>query len=242
MTVGLNVRMAWRHTLVTAVVGTFAIESALALGFMAPAPATSAVATHPVPAVSAPMSTPVVSAARVKPAKWSELSADQQRALAPLSQLWNALPSNRQVKWLAVAADFKKLSAPDQAKLQSRMKDWVALAPKQRDQARIGFSSTQALSSEDKKLKWEAYQALSPDEKATLAAQGEKKVGAAAKPSTPVPRDKKVNMPVSGRTVPGATTAVSGPGSAAATAQSKPKLANVTESVSPQTLLPNPQP
>jgi hypothetical protein len=239
MTVGLNAWVAWRHALLAAMVGTFAIGSALTLGFMAPAPTTSAVAPHPVEVPSATMSTPSVSLDRVKPAKWSELSADQQSALAPLSQLWNTLPSTRQLKWLAVAADFKKLSMPDQAKLQGRMKDWAALNAKQRDQARIGFSSTKALSSEDKRLKWEAYQALSPEAKATLAAQGEKKVGAAAKPSSPVPRDKKVNMPVS---VPTLSTSVSGPGSAAMTAQSKPKLANVTESVSPQTLLPNPHP
>ncbi len=216
------------------------IAGAVAAGYLAPAPTTSAAAPASEPQVKpvAGASAAGANKSRVNSAQWNELTADQRTALAPLSRVWNSLPRNRQLKWLTVANDFKKLSSADQEKLQSRMKDWVALDPKQRDQARIGFATTQALSPEDKKVKWEAYQALSPQDKAALAAQGEKKVGAAAKPIAPTPAEKKVKMPTAA--LPVASQAGSA-NSASAAIQSKPKLANVTESVSPQTLLPNPQ-
>ena len=66
----------------------------------------------------------------------------------------------------------------EQDKLHSRMTEWAALSPQQRTQARLNFAETKQLSPDDKKAKWEAYQALPPEEKRKLAA------GAAKPPPT----------------------------------------------------------
>jgi hypothetical protein len=51
------------------------------------------------------------------------------------------------------------------------MHGWVKLSPEQRAQARINFSTAKTLSPEEKQKQWEAYQALSPDEKTQLQAK-----------------------------------------------------------------------
>ena len=58
------------------------------------------------------------------------------------------------------------MSGAEQAKLHSRMTEWAALSPQQRTQARLNFAETKQLSPDDKKAKWEAYQALPPGRKA----------------------------------------------------------------------------
>ncbi len=104
-------------------------------------------------------------------------------------------------KWLALSQNFPKLSAPEQAKLHSRMSEWVALSPQQRTAARLNFGETQQISPDDKKAKWEAYQALSPEEKRKLAAGAAKPpaTAAAVKPVTP---EKMANMPTATQAQP----------------------------------------
>ena len=170
-----------------------------------------------------------------KPAPWQELHPEQKLALQPLAQIWDTLAPGRQLKWLTLAANFKKMNAVDQLKLQSRMHEWASLGMRERDQARIGFAETRQLSDEQKKAKWEAYQALSPQEKQALAQQNPPKVGLAAKSTAPVPADKKVNMPKAA--APAASSAASVP-LVGAVEKRKPRLAAVPEKVSPNTLLP----
>jgi len=116
---------------------------------------------------------------------WSELTPAQQQALAPLAGSWNTVSETQKRKWLALSQNFPSMSGAEQAKLHSRMTDWVALSPQQRTQARLNFGETQQLAPSDKKAKWEAYQALSPEEKRKLAAKAPKAPAAAAavKPS-----------------------------------------------------------
>ncbi len=74
------------------------------------------------------------------------------------------------------------------------MTEWVALSPQQRTEARLNFGETQQIAPDDKKAKWEAYQALSPEEKRKLAAGAAKPpaTAAAVKPVTP---EKLANVP-----------------------------------------------
>lgn len=109
---------------------------------------------------------------------WSELTPAQQQALAPLAAKWDTVSETQKRKWLALSQNFPKLSADEKTKLHSRMTEWVALSPQQRTQARLSFGETKQLSPDDKKAKWEAYQALPPEEKSKLAA------GAAKPPAT----------------------------------------------------------
>jgi hypothetical protein len=100
--------------------------------------------------------------------RWSELSEAQQKALLPLQNLWSTLEVNRKRKWLVIAQNFYDMSESSQLLAQERMREWAALSPLQRSQARLNFAQTKQLSSDEKLAKWEAYQALNDEEKQKL--------------------------------------------------------------------------
>ncbi len=118
---------------------------------------------------------------------WADLTPAQQQALTPLAAKWDTLSEAQKRKWLALSRNFPKMSVEEQAKLHSRMTEWAALSPQQRTQARLNFGETKQLSADDKKAKWEAYQALPPDEKRKLADDAAKPppTAAAVKPVAP---------------------------------------------------------
>ena len=100
--------------------------------------------------------------------RWSELSEAQQKALLPLQTLWPTLDVNRKRKWLAIAQNFSDMSESSQILAQERMREWAALSPLQRSQARLNFAQAKQLSPDEKLAKWEAYQALNEEEKQKL--------------------------------------------------------------------------
>jgi hypothetical protein len=118
---------------------------------------------------------------------WRELSTGQQQALAPLAAKWDTLNEAQKRKWLVLSVNYPKLSGEEQAKLHSRMTEWVTLSPQQRSIARLNYGESQKISPDDKKAKWEAYQALSPEEKHNLASRAAKPpaTAAAVKPVAP---------------------------------------------------------
>ena len=83
--------------------------------------------------------------------------------------------------------------------MHSRMNEWVAMSPQDRAAARLNFAKTKELSKQltpdEKKAKWETYQALSPEEKAKLAAKGSPKPTGAATAVKPVPTQKLAVTP-----------------------------------------------
>ena len=83
--------------------------------------------------------------------------------------------------------------------MHSRMVEWVAMSPQQRAAARLNFAKTKELSKEltpdEKKAKWQTYQALSPEEKAKLAAKGAPKPTGAATAVKPVEPQKLAVTP-----------------------------------------------
>ena len=85
--------------------------------------------------------------------------------------------------------------------MHSRMNEWVALSPQQRAAARLNFAKTKELSKEltpdEKKAKWETYQALSPEEKARLASNASPKPAGAAIAVKPVEPQKLAVKPKS---------------------------------------------
>lgn len=100
---------------------------------------------------------------------WRTLAKRQKQALAPLAGEWHELTAQQKQKWLTLAGNFFELSDDEQVTMHGRMRDWAALSPRQRSQARFHFSSTQSLAVEDKRAQWEAYLALSDQEKKTLS-------------------------------------------------------------------------
>ncbi|MBD9665749.1 uncharacterized protein DUF3106 [Variovorax beijingensis] len=138
------------------------------------------------------------SASKTAPATkpyWSELTAEQQQALRPLASHWHALNPGHKRKWLALSRNYANMSADDQSTLHSRMIEWAALSNQQRAQARLNFAEVKRVPADERKAKWEQYQALSEDEKRRLAARAPAKPRGAAIPVRPVPAQKLVTVP-----------------------------------------------
>ena len=151
---------------------------------------------------------------------WMDLAESQQQALAPLAQLWPTMTEPHKRKWLAISQNFGQLTADEQATVQGRMREWAALSPQQRTAARLNYADAKQLLQEDKKAKWEAYQALSPEAKQKLAAQQNQPIQGAAPAVKPVPAAKLTTSPV------------------ASANKAVPRIA--TDQVAPATLLPTP--
>ncbi|PUE27994.1 DUF3106 domain-containing protein [Limnohabitans sp. Jir72] len=121
-------------------------------------------------AQTAPAPVPSITAAANAGSNWQALKPQQKLALAPLAAQWGSLTPQQQSKWLAISQNFTQLPANEQAIMHTRMADWVGMSPQQRNQARFNYYAIQSLSTEDKKAKWEAYQALSAEDKRLLSA------------------------------------------------------------------------
>ena len=151
--------------------------------------ASSASTSAPLPPKTAPVSKPA----------WAELSPAQQQSLKPLAASWNTISEPQKRKWLEVSKNYSKLSSVEQTTLHSRMVEWVAMSPQDRAAARLNFAKTKELSNEltgdEKKAKWQTYQALSPEEKAKLAANASPKPTGAATAVKPVPPQKLAVTP-----------------------------------------------
>jgi hypothetical protein len=127
---------------------------------------------------------------------WQSLSADQQKALAPLRKLWPEISEARKRKWLAMSGNFKDLPANEQEKMQARMKDWAKLTPQQRAQARLIFAEVQQVTLDERKNKWEAYQSLSTDERRKLSQKHPAVPNSAAIATRPVSPQKLAIPPL----------------------------------------------
>lgn len=131
---------------------------------------------------------------------WGALSTDQKIALAPLQTTWGQLSAGHQRKWIALSANHPQMSADEKDKLQARMVQWAGLNPKEREQARLNFATTKKISSDDRAARWEAYQALSAEEKKALAQSAPAKPTGAAVAAKPVPAQKLAEIPVTRKT------------------------------------------
>lgn len=109
------------------------------------------------------------------PLSWSHLSPAQHDALAPFAVEWNTFSDERKRKWIKIAARFAKMSPEAQKRLHERMAEWVSMTPDQRRVARENYQVSKALPPQARKKAWQAYQELSPEQKAKLAAIGRKR-------------------------------------------------------------------
>jgi hypothetical protein len=141
---------------------------------------------------------------------WQSLKGSQKKALAPLATHWAQLSPAQRNKWLAMSNSFENLSTKEQAILHERMAAWASLSPQQRAQARLNFNETKTLDADAKKSQWEAYQALSPEDKKKLAAQQTTGIQGAATASQAASPRKVIPLP--GKSVPVETANKSTPG------------------------------
>ena len=126
---------------------------------------------------------------------WGTLTTEQQAALKPLALHWNNISPLQKSKWLAISRNFASMTPEEQATLHSRMNEWAALSAQQRALARLNFADVMRLPVDERKAKWEAYQALSEEEKRDLAERALRSSSRAPLPVRPVPEKKLAPVP-----------------------------------------------
>lgn len=142
-------------------------------------------------AQTAPAAGSSVSSPLLAPA-WADLSPTQRQSLQPLAGTWNTLGDGHKRKWLAIAQNYANLGPAEQAKMHSRMAEWAALKPKDREQARLNFAEAKKVEPAKRAANWEAYQALSPEEKQKLASKATGKPAGAAVAAKPLATASKL--------------------------------------------------
>lgn len=190
---------------------------------------------------------------------WASLTGSQQQALAPLKSYWNTIDVSGRQKWVEVAARFPAMPTDERARAQQRMASWAALTPAERARARVQFQEARRLSPDERQARWEAYRALSEEERQQLmqaapsaARRAGANNGASASPksgrsgaksnvvtATVPPRPRPV-APTVVQARPGAsTTSIAAPASPPVHHQTGlPKIVATPAFVDPATLLP----
>ena len=160
---------------------------------MAPGTTITAPATPPVYAPEAHK--PGLPPAKGEGPGWEALNTEQKLALYPLAERWVFLGSLQKRRWLALAQTFPSLPEEEQTRLHDRMTAWASLSAQQRNQARLNYAVTNRLSQEDKRSQWDAYQALSEEEKRKLAARANTKPQGAAPALRPSASKRLAKVP-----------------------------------------------
>lgn len=192
-----------------------ALAQALPTDTAAATPTASASPEAPAPSAALPVSTPVRQSKPAKPVatlpilassfsalEWAKLNPEQQAALKPLAASWDKLSDAQKRKWISLSTNFKLMSTAEQVKLHERMTQWATLSPRQREQARLNFAEAQQITPQQKSEKWQAYQALSPEEKQKLARSAQPKPPRTALAAQPAPSDKLNRLPIQGKAAP----------------------------------------
>jgi Protein of unknown function (DUF3106) len=104
------------------------------------------------------------------PLSWAHLTPTQHAALAPFASEWDRFSDERKRKWIKIASHFAKMPPEEQKRLHERMTEWVRMTPEQRRVARENYQVSKTLPPQARQKAWKAYQALSPEQKARLAA------------------------------------------------------------------------
>jgi len=170
----------------------------------APTSAASSSVSRPSPATAPlmkPGKTPGSAAVAALPKSfssldWNSLTPAQHIALKPLATSWTNLSDGQKRKWITLSANYPQMSVTEQTKLHERMAQWASLTPRQREQARLNFAETKQITPEQKNEKWQAYQALSPEEKQKLAKSAQPIPPRTALAAQPAASDKISRMPM----------------------------------------------
>ena len=177
-----------------AVGGQVLVQMRMAPGTLLPAGAEAAVASPNNARSPTRHGTSMVPQVETGPG-WETLTTPQKLALYPLAERWALISEAQKRRWLALAANFSALPEEEQAKFHDRMADWASLSAQQRNQARLNYAVTNRLAPDDKRAQWEAYLALSEEEKRALAARAAPKPKGAATALRPVSPKKLAQVP-----------------------------------------------
>jgi hypothetical protein len=240
---------------------TLALPFATARYLLVSAVAIAAALAAPAPSAAQGARTAAAPAAvREDGVRWQNLTPAQREALAPLERDWATIDAQRKQKWIALAGRFKTLSPEERSRISARMVEWAKLTPAERGQARVRFEEARQVPAPDRSARWQAYQALPPDQREQFAARAASAASsareAAARPKTsardskeaksnlvPSPALSHAPRPVAPTLVqaaPGATTTpiTRRPAPPAHQQSGMPKIAATPEFVERSTLLP----
>jgi hypothetical protein len=103
---------------------------------------------------------------------WSDLKAAQQVTLAPFAEGWNALPLEEKRAWVALANNYPKLTAAQQAKASERIHEWARLTPEQRKLARQNYRLAKTLPRDEREAQLAQYKTLTDEQKKVLQTSG----------------------------------------------------------------------
>lgn len=219
-------------------------------------PAPAAIVSAPIvppaatPSKVTPPAAPTIaqnSKVEVKPT-WAELTAGQQKVLAPLAPQWSSFDVNHKTKWLAISEKYEKMTPEQQQRLEKNISDWAKMTPEQHRLARESYARTKKLDTEQKTALLQQYQQLSEEQKQKLADDAKVKKNIANLPSLqskpkiiePLKPKKTVANHNGTQTatnhVAGATPAAAPSASAVAAPATAPVTA--TTNVAPQTATP----
>lgn len=134
---------------------------------------------------------------------WETLDTPQKLALYPLAERWALISEAQKRRWLALAANFSSLPETEQTRFHERMTEWASLSAQQRNQARLNYAVTNRLGRDDKRAQWEAYQALTEEQKRALAARAAPLPQGAATALRPVSPKKLAQVPAAAQASPG---------------------------------------
>lgn len=81
----------------------------------------------------------------------------------------------------------------------ARITDWASLSAQQRSQARLNYAAAARLSADNRRAQWEAYQALSEEDKKRLAAKAGPRPKGAATAIRPISPKKLARIPAAAR-------------------------------------------
>lgn len=146
----------WPRSLAHAVV----LISAVMFGAAAP----SLSASQPTPSV-------IQKAAPEQGPRFSDLPPEQRLVLKPLEKQWAGINIEGKQKWIRIAGQFGALSPDERARIQTRMSEWSRLSAAERGQVRMQFQEATKAAPQNRQAQWEAYQALTPEQKRQLAAR-----------------------------------------------------------------------
>ena len=133
---------------------------------------------------------------------WGTLNTAQKLALYPLAERWALISEAQKRRWLDLATNYPNLSEEEQRKFHDRITDWASLSAQQRNQARLNYAVTKRLAGDDKRAQWEAYQALSEEERKALASKAAPNPHGAAPALRPVSPKKLVQVPAATQASP----------------------------------------
>jgi hypothetical protein len=127
-----------------------------------------ALATPGVLAQTQASARPVPATAVEEGPRWRMLSPAQRSVLQPLERDWATTSDSQKRKWLEIAARYPSLPAAERERISARMNEWTKLTPAERGQARLNYQEAKQIHPQERQARWEAYQALSPEQRRDL--------------------------------------------------------------------------